>query len=77
MAKITVSRETFEQYSSDAKLDTLFDICISINDNQCEQVEKCEPRIKVLENRKFKDRGFAGMMGIIGGIIGGFIRKVV
>jgi len=77
MSKISVSRETFENYDTEGKLNTLFDCICSINDNQCEQVDKCEPRIKALENRRFKDKGFAGLMGLMGGFAAGLVKKIV
>ncbi len=79
MVKITVPLETFQTYGTDQKLDTLFDLSCRINDNQAEQTEKmetalgvqadkCDSRLKILEERKSKDYNHAGKMGIVGGI---------
>ena len=77
MSKISVTRKTFEDYTTEGKLNTLFDCMCSIHDNQCDQVEKCEPRIRKLENRRIKDTGFAGLMGLIGGFAASLARKFV
>lgn len=68
--------------SSEDKLDALFDVlvCMHASGYECEsdrerRIANCERRFKKVEAKEWKDRGFAGGMGLIGGFIASFLKK--
>ena len=64
-----ISKETFQGYSTDSKLDTLFDYVLDIHKWQHDQPVICEKRLRKLENRKWINTGASGGGGIIGGAL--------
>lgn len=79
---LPIDIETFRNLkSSDAKLDALFDVLAHMNSSgyECEsdreeRLKTCEDRFKALEKGEWRDRGFAGGMGLIGGFLAGFFK---
>ena len=63
------SKETFACYSTDAKLDTVFDLLIVALLNQQEV-------ITVINKRKKIDTTVASTLGLAGGFIAGFMRDL-
>lgn len=61
MANNIVSRETFEGYDTDSKLDTIYDILAGDN-GVCHRLTR-------LEKRSLVDRGISAVGGIIGGAV--------
>jgi len=74
--KIEVPLEQFTKKDQHEKLDLIYGAVVK-QQNVCEdQCDENEDRFKIIENRKHLDKGFAGMMGFIGGFISGFINKL-
>ncbi len=72
--KVEVSVDAFSKKDKDEKLDLIYGAVVN-QQNVCEdQCDENEKRFKTLENRKHVDKGFAGMMGFIGGFFGGFFK---
>jgi len=71
------SRETFQGYSTDSKLDTLFDYMKVIYDYSIVQQEKCDGRFKRLEKRKLFHSTCAGVAGLIGGFMAGLLKRII
>ncbi len=73
--KVEVSVDAFSKKDKDEKLDLIYGAVVN-QQNVCEtQCAKDNKRFSVLENRKHTDKGFAAMMGFIGGFISGFVNK--
>lgn len=73
-----ISRETFEGYDVNSKLNTIFDLHCGLHDklekhaaNQIisckDRQDSCDKRIGKLENRKKFDSILSSLMGIVGG----------
>ena len=79
---LPISKETFHAlHSPEAKLDALFEVLVHMNSSgyECEEdrekrLTKCEERFQKIETRKWKDRGFSGSMGLIGGFIASLFK---
>ena len=72
-----ISRETFSGYDTDSKLDTLFDYVHAIYEQSCSGDAKLEKRVVALERRKRFDTGLSAFMGLAGGMIAAFGRKLI
>lgn len=64
---VDITRETFEGYSVDNKLNTIFDLAVAAEKRQAAQTEKCGGRFVKLEKRKKFNTVFAGFWGLVGG----------
>ena len=73
---IKVDEKTFETLDHDKQMIALFQAVVRTNDNLTSQYDKCEPRFKTLEKRKWVDKGIAGVTGVIGGLLGFFGIKM-
>jgi len=75
------NRETFMNAQDKTQKGMLFDMLESIDDRLSQvcrfRKDICEPRFKVLENRKWKDKGVAGAAGLIGGFLVGYLKKII
>lgn len=67
---IEISKDTFQGYSVESKLDTLFDIAKATHDQACLKRQECNTRFEKLEGRKLIDKGVAVVSGVIGGLLG-------
>lgn len=70
-----ITRDTYKDLDSDAKLLVLFDMVSAIQRNCPEQAAKCshvweglDDRLKKLENRKKTDTAAAAAGGFLGGV---------
>lgn len=67
---LEISKETFQGYTVESKLDTLFDITKATHNQACLKREECNKRFEKLERRKLLDKGIAVVSGAIAGILG-------
>lgn len=67
MNGLNVSKDVFKTMQPDEKLEVIFDNVSEIRKCQKCQINECEERFKNIENRKWKDKGVAGIAGLIGG----------
>lgn len=71
-----IEKDTFQGMQTEAKLNVLFDYVREIRDKPECQIGKCEPRLKKLEDRKWKDRGISSASGLFGGFIAVITLKI-
>ena len=64
-----ISKDTYNDADQNTKNGMVFDVLLTIH-NDVEALKKG------FEDRKIKDRSFAGMMGFIGGFIGSFVKNI-
>ena len=64
-----IKKETFQGYSVESKLDTLFDYIHAIYEKSCVDDDALDKRVTVLENRKRFDTVAATGGGVFGGIL--------
>ena len=70
-------KDTYITADAETRDKMTFDMIKAIFDKQCTQIEKNEPRFKALENRKWKDKGFAGAAGLVGGFLAGYLKRII
>lgn len=74
---ISISKETFLELDTDAKLIAVFDVLVAVH-SQCRcRLEKCDARFDKLENRKKWDTTASAFFGVIGGAAAMLIKWVV
>ena len=64
---LKISNDTFQTYSTDAKLNTLFDFVKDIHAHNCRQLGDCEARFTKLERWKVIKAGATLGSGFLGG----------
>ena len=69
MNKFPITKDTFEKYDSDSKLNTIFDLMLVQHEGGCDTEEKLDMLDKKYEHRKKFDSTVSGGMGFIGGAI--------
>ena len=73
---IKVDEETFSKMDHDDQIKSIFHAIVTTNANVTKQKLECEPRFKLLENRKWKDKGIAGGTGLVGGFLAVIAKKL-
>jgi len=64
-----VSRETYQGYDTESKLNTLFDYVHDIREVSCKGDKELNVRVTKLETRKKLDTGIGAASGFVGGVI--------
>jgi|GEM_PF-3098864 len=72
-----VSKETFKGYSTDSKLDTLFDYQKEIHGILAARIEKCDLKFKNLENGQRNWKIKMGTAAAGSGFLGGFVATLL
>jgi hypothetical protein len=67
--KFPITKDTFEMYDADSKLNTMFDLMLVQHECSCETVAKVEDLKERFERRKKFDTTISGTSGLVGGAI--------
>ena len=78
---LPIDLETFEKLPPSEQTVAIFKTLLYMNNSGYEcgtdrekRLAACEQRFKIIENRKWKDRGLTGSMGLIGGFIASLFK---
>lgn len=66
---VDISRETFEKYDIDNKLNTIFDLQVAAEKRHKEDYKGFDSRLKKTEKRKLLNTAFSAIAGGVGGFI--------
>jgi len=71
-----VSKDTFKGYSTDSKLDTLYDLQVMTISTIDKRINNHDKRIIKIERRKRFDTSVAAGSGILGGFVAMILKLV-
>ena len=71
-----ISRETFNDYDTNSKLNTLFDYAQATHTMVEEHMRSLTARVEALERKKKFDTSLSTFMGLVGGMIAGLGKKL-
>ena len=76
---IEIDETDFEKLDHALQMRAIFKAIVVINNNISKQPKICEEqfKIKALHNRKWKDKGIAGVAGLIGGFLAGLSKRLI
>jgi hypothetical protein len=69
MNKFPITKDTFEGYDSESKLNTMFDLMLAQHECSCETIDKLDRLEVKYEHRKKFDSALSGTLGLVGGAV--------
>lgn len=72
-----ITKETFERFDTDSKLNVLFDCLTELHSCSCDHGDKLQELKEKYEQRKRFDTSVSGVTGVLGGLLGLLLSKLV